>query len=109
MLLNGSGELKVNQEKLHSPSYWSFFILLFTNVSKKNSMEILWLPIPTSINVRSVWQHSNQYFWNIQTKKLPSEVEQLYKHQFHYIWFDKDGLNEFVWLLANKVNTWVKD
>jgi hypothetical protein len=40
-----------------------------------------------------------------KTKNYQSEVEQLYrKHQFHYIWFDKDGLNEFAGLLYNKVN-----
>jgi hypothetical protein len=50
------------------------------------------------------WQHSNQYFFKTK-KNYQSEVEQLYrKHQFHYIWFDKDGLNEFAGLLYNKVN-----
>ncbi|HRN44776.1 MAG TPA: hypothetical protein PLH20_08375, partial [Flavobacterium sp.] len=38
-------------------------------------------------------------------KSYQGDVEQLYrKHQFHYIWFDKDGLNEFAGLLYNKLN-----
>ena len=38
-------------------------------------------------------------------KNYQADVEKLYrKHQFHYIWFDKDGLNEFAGVLYNKVN-----
>ncbi|MFV5693976.1 L,D-transpeptidase family protein [Flavobacterium sp. LB3P122] len=38
-------------------------------------------------------------------KNYQTDVEKLYrKHRFHYIWFDKDGLNEFAGVLYNKVN-----
>lgn len=39
-------------------------------------------------------------------KTYQTKVEELYrKRQFHYIWFDKDGINEFAGVLYNKVNT----
>ena len=39
-------------------------------------------------------------------KAYQTKVEELYrKRQFHYIWFDKDGINEFAGVLYNKVNT----
>ncbi|MFM2368289.1 MAG: hypothetical protein RL619_589 [Bacteroidota bacterium] len=38
-------------------------------------------------------------------KKYKLEVDSLYrKHQFHYVWFDKNGINEFGNLLHNKIN-----
>ena len=34
-----------------------------------------------------------------------SDVEKLYrKHQYHYVWYDKNGINEFGNLLYNKIN-----
>jgi murein L,D-transpeptidase YcbB/YkuD len=49
-------------------------------------------------------------FVNIFFKKHPllgkykDEVRELYqKHQFHYIWYDKNGVNEFGSLLHNKI------
>ncbi|WP_366186300.1 L,D-transpeptidase family protein [Flavobacterium ovatum] len=36
--------------------------------------------------------------------KYQNEVNELYqKHQFHYIWYDKNGVNEFGSLLHNKI------
>lgn len=38
-------------------------------------------------------------------KKYQSEVKKLYqKHQYHYVWFDKNGINEFANLLYDKTN-----
>jgi len=38
-------------------------------------------------------------------KKQQPEVEKLYrKHQYHYVWFDRDGINEFGNILYNKIN-----
>ena len=37
--------------------------------------------------------------------KYQSDVEKLYrKHQFHYVWFDRNGINEFGNVLYNKIN-----
>lgn len=38
-------------------------------------------------------------------QKYESDVKQLYrKHQYHYVWFDKKGINEFANLLYDKTN-----
>ncbi|HLF52532.1 L,D-transpeptidase family protein [Flavobacterium sp.] len=38
-------------------------------------------------------------------KSYQSDVETLYrKHQYHYVWYDKKGINEFGNVLYNKVN-----
>ncbi|RVT79609.1 L,D-transpeptidase [Flavobacterium sufflavum] len=38
-------------------------------------------------------------------KKYQADVEKLYqKHQYHYIWFGKNGINEFASLLYDKIN-----
>ncbi|WPR71899.1 L,D-transpeptidase family protein [Flavobacterium sp. NG2] len=37
-------------------------------------------------------------------EKYQTEVRELYKkHQFHYVWYDKNGVNEFGSLLHNKI------
>jgi len=39
-------------------------------------------------------------------KDYQNDVEQLYrKHQFHYVWYDKNGINEFGNVLYNKINS----
>ncbi|NRT16203.1 murein L,D-transpeptidase YcbB/YkuD [Flavobacterium sp. 28A] len=38
-------------------------------------------------------------------KKYQDDVKSLYlKHEFHYLWYDKTGINEFANVLYNKVN-----
>lgn len=38
-------------------------------------------------------------------KKYQTDVKKLYrKHQYHYVWFDKNGMNEFANLLYDKIN-----
>lgn len=39
-------------------------------------------------------------------KNFQADVTQLYrKHQYHYVWYDESGINEFGNLLHNKINT----
>ncbi|SFE44947.1 L,D-transpeptidase family protein [Flavobacterium xueshanense] len=96
-------------KKLFSPILIVIFTILFTAVSckKKSNTD---LPInQTSTNTIEVAFDSTQiktFFEKYpKLKNYQGDVEKLYrKHQFHYIWFDKDGLNEFAGLLYNKVN-----
>ena len=38
-------------------------------------------------------------------KKHQADVEKLYrKHQYHYVWYDENGINEFSNALYNKIN-----
>ncbi|MES2240189.1 MAG: L,D-transpeptidase family protein [Bacteroidota bacterium] len=38
-------------------------------------------------------------------KKYEADVKKLYqKHRYHYVWFDKNGMNEFACLLYDKIN-----
>ena len=85
------------------------FTFLFVLVSCKKKIESQPAIVPATINTIEVAFDSTQIKTFFQ--KYPdlisyqAEVEELYrKHQSHYIWFDKDGLNEFSGLLYNKVN-----
>lgn len=45
-----------------------------------------------------------------QLQKYQPEVLKLYrKHQYHYVWYDKDGINDFANLLYSKLNNLEKD
>ena len=85
------------------------FTLLFTVVScKKKNKEVAMAP--ARLNEIEIPFDSTQigtFFGKYpKLKNYRGDVEQLYrKHEFHYIWFDKDGLNEFAGLLYNKVNS----
>ena len=99
--------------KLCSPILIIAFAILFTIISckKKDGNEA---KKDTSLNAIEVAFDSTQIktFFGKYPKLLPyqGEVEKLYrKHQFHYIWFDKDGLNEFAGLLYSKVNNLSKE
>ena len=96
-------------KKSHPYIVLLFFALLFGFVSCKKKMESDPVKIPVSINTLEVafdsTQISNFYQKYPKLKLYQNDVENLYrKHNFHYIWFDKDGLNEFSGLLYNKVN-----
>jgi hypothetical protein len=81
--------------------------MLLTIVSCKRKKIIPMMPAPSLNTVEVAFDSTqiNTFLKISKTKNYQSEVEQLYrKHQFHYIWFDKDGLNEFAGLLYNKVN-----
>lgn len=85
------------------------FALLFMLVSCKKKIESPAPIIPISLNTLEVAFDSTKiktFFEKYpKLKNYQSDVEKLYqKHKFHYIWFDKDGLNEFSGLLYNKVN-----
>ena len=85
------------------------FILLLTIASCKKKNNLDSSKNPKSLNPAEIVFDSTQiktFFTKYpKLQNYQSEVEQLYrKHQFHYIWFDKNGLNEFAGLLFNKVN-----
>lgn len=85
------------------------FILPLSFVSCKKKIESDPVKIPASINTLEVAFDSTQISTFFQKypklKTYQNDVENLYrKHNFHYIWFDKDGLNEFSGILYNKVN-----
>ena len=96
-------------KKLFSLLLFIVFTLLFTLVScKKKNKEIVMAP--TRLNEIEIPFDSTQigtFFGKYpKLKNYRGDVEQLYrKHEFHYIWFDKDGLNEFAGLLYSKVNS----
>ncbi len=85
------------------------FAVLFIAVSCKKKIESQSTVITTTVNTLEVAFDSTQIktFFAKYPKLIEyqDDVEKLYrKHQFHYVWFDKDGLNEFSGLLYNKVN-----
>ena len=85
------------------------FTILFTVVSCKKKNDPVPITNPPSLNAIEIAFDSTQintFFGKYpKLKSYQGDVEQLYhKHQFHYIWFDKDGLNEFAGLLYNKLN-----
>ena len=85
------------------------FASFFVFFSCKKKIESPTAMIPISLNTLEVAFDSTQIktFFEKYPKLSPyqADVEKLYrKHQFHYIWFDKDGLNEFSNILYNKVN-----
>ena len=95
--------------KLCSPIRIIVFTMLLTIVSckkKNNPNDAASAPSLNTVEVAFDSTQINTFFEKYpKLKNYQSEVEQLYrKHQFHYIWFDKDGLNEFAGLLYNKVN-----
>ena len=82
------------------------FTLLLTLVSCKKKNENT---VANKENVNATFFDSTQveFFFDKhpKLKKYQPEVESLYrKHQFHYVWFDKNGINEFGNLLYNKIN-----
>lgn len=96
-------------KKLNFASVLVALVLLLLLASCKNKIEkpVIEAPVPT--NTLEISFDSTQiaaFFEKYPKLKLyQNEVEQLYrKHQFHYIWFDEKGLNEFSGLLYNKVN-----
>ena len=83
--------------------------ILFTLFSCKKKIESVPVTVPVSINTPEVAFDSTQIGTFFQKypklKTYQKDVENLYaKHNYHYIWFDKDGLNEFSGILYNKVN-----
>jgi murein L,D-transpeptidase YcbB/YkuD len=84
------------------------FVFLLLLVSCKNKIKEHDGEYPLAPNILEVPFDSTQIA--VFFKKYPklttyqSEVKQLYrKHQFQFIWFDEQGLNEFSGLLYNKV------
>jgi murein L,D-transpeptidase YcbB/YkuD len=96
--------------KLFLPLLLIVFTLLLTIVSckKKNDKDTNGNQENTSASGDIVFDSTRvaTFFGKYpKLKGYQADVEKLYrKHQFHYIWFDKDGLNEFAGVLYNKVN-----
>ncbi|MFV8325730.1 L,D-transpeptidase family protein [Flavobacterium sp. ZS1P14] len=92
--------------KLFLPILIIVFTILFTTVSckKKNDKEAESTSASGDIAFDST-QVETFFGKYPKLKSYQADVEKLYrKHHFRYIWFDKDGLNEFAGVLYNKVN-----
>lgn len=82
-------------------------LVSLVSCKKKMVSEVVQPPVP--INTLEVAFDSTKisiFFQKYPKLKLyQKELESLYrKHDFRYIWFDKDGLNEFSGILYNKVS-----
>lgn len=94
-----------NMRKLFlSITFICFLFLLITVSCKKKEIASIVVPdeIETSFDSTLV-----QTFFTEHPKliKYQSDVEELYrKHQFQYVWYDHNGVNEFGNLLHNKLN-----
>lgn len=87
-----------------SITFVCFLFLLMTVSCKKKDIAPNVIPdeIETSFDSTLV-----QTFFTKHPKlqEYQSDVEELYrKHQFHYVWYDHNGINEFGNLLHNKLN-----
>ncbi|MFV8368085.1 L,D-transpeptidase family protein [Flavobacterium sp. LB2R40] len=96
-------------KKLLSPILIIAFTILLTLISCKKKDNTDSAKKEISLNTVEIAFDSTQintFFDKYpKLKSYQGDVEKLYrKHQFHYIWFDRDGLNEFAGLLYNKVN-----
>lgn len=102
-------------KKLSTSIFLIAFILFFILVSCRNKIENETAKTESAkaevnTNILEVAFDSTQikifYDKYPKLKSYQNDVEKLYrKHQFHYIWFDKNGLNEFSSILYSKVNS----
>ena len=84
-------------------------LLVFSILScKKNKETKITIPTATVEEYQNTFDSTavTSFFeTHPQLKKYQNDVKQLYKkHQYHYIWFDKNGMNEFANLLYDKIN-----
>lgn len=94
-------------KKLFSPIILIVFTILFTAIScNKNKKDATGKPSDSNATVTFDSTQVKTFFEKYPKLKIyQADVMKLYrKEQFHYIWYDKDGLNEFAGLLYNKVN-----
>ena len=99
--------------KLFSPILIIVFTILFTAVSCKKKTTLSENQ-SSSKNIENVTFDSTQvttfFEKHPKLKMYQTDVEKLYrKHQFHYIWYDKDGLNEFAGVLYTKINNFAQE
>ena len=92
--------------KLFSIIIFFVFALLLTTVSCKKKNE---KAIENTNTSRALSFDSSRVETFLakypKLKKYQPEMESLYrKHHYHYVWFDKNGINEFGNLLYNKIN-----
>lgn len=85
-----------------------FLVSIITSCKKKNQEPQIVKPIPVIEEYQKTFDSTvvNSFFEkHPQLKKYQNDVKQLYqKHKYHYIWFDKNGMNEFANLLHDKIN-----
>ena len=92
-------------KKLFLPILLIVFTLLLTTVSCKKKTEKDTIENKENATVFDSTQVETFFDKYPKLKKYKPEVKSLYrKHQFHYVWFDKNGINEFGNLLYNKIN-----
>jgi murein L,D-transpeptidase YcbB/YkuD len=97
-------------KKLFSPIIIIVFTLLLTVVSCKKKSEKDAAGNQENVNTSGAISFDSTqvetFFGKYpKLKKYQADVEKLYrKHQYHYVWFDKNGINEFANLLYNKIN-----
>jgi L,D-transpeptidase YcbB len=95
-------------------SFYAFSIIsLFTIcavLSCKNKKEEKQIPQPTTVieEYKTTFDSTavDSFFeTHPLLKKYQADVKKLYqKHQYHYVWFDKNGINEFANLLYDRIN-----
>ena len=83
-----------------------FFTLLLFMVSCKKKVEKKAVTTPDTAEIAFDSTLVKTFFFKYpKLKDYQADVETLYrKHQFHYVWYDKNGINEFGNLLYNKIN-----
>ena len=92
------------------------FSLAFVNSSCKNKDHSEELVVEKSVKILETPKESGEIYFDSTLvafffekhpllKKHQPDVETLYKkHQYHYVWFDKKGINELGDLLYSKIN-----
>jgi murein L,D-transpeptidase YcbB/YkuD len=80
----------------------SLFLLTLVSCKKKEKVTPIQDNIETSFDSTLV---KSFFVKHPLLKNYQADVEQLYrKHQYHYVWYDKSGINEFGNVLYNKIN-----
>ncbi|WP_158728600.1 MULTISPECIES: murein L,D-transpeptidase [unclassified Flavobacterium] len=94
-------------KKLYVTAFCLVFILLLTFVSCKKKELATNATKSTPVFEATFDSTQIQTFFTQHPalQQYQTEVTQLYrKHQFKYIWYDKNGINEFAGVMYNKVN-----
>jgi len=84
-----------------------FIILLFSCRNKNEESQLIKKEITTEQEKTTFDSTAVNTFLETYPllKKYEADLKKLYqKHQYHYIWFDKEGINEFANLLYDKIN-----
>lgn len=81
---------------------------LFFSCKNKNDKNPIAQKEPTAEATEKTFDSTaiNTFFKNYPLlKKYEKDVKKLYqKHQYHYVWYDDNNINEFAYLLYDKIN-----